>query len=139
MPTGTGSPTLTDVTFHKDVEPILQRSCQTCHSPGNIAPISLMGYHDATPFAGTMVKRTSERSMPPWGAFDTDECKPRVPWKDDLRLSDADIAVFDAWNRAGVPEGDPNDAPPAPIVIPLVAVRSVPSNEEAKPAESMVK
>lgn len=101
-------------TFHKDVEPILQRSCQRCHSPGNIAPFSLLTYQDAKTVSGLMVDETKSRAMPPWGAFETEECQPTHPWRDDLRLTDEEIATFQAWHDAGNPEGDPADAP-API------------------------
>jgi hypothetical protein len=101
----------TGPTFHKDIEPILQKACQSCHSPGNIAPFSLMQYADAKTVAGLVAKVTQARTMPPWAAFDTDECKTRFGWKDDHRLTDAEIALIDAWSTAGAPEGDPKDAP----------------------------
>src|SRR5689334_3976299 len=63
-------------TFHKDVEPILVKSCQTCHSPGRIAPFSLVTYDQAKATSGLMVQRTQDRSMPPWGAVETAECQP---------------------------------------------------------------
>lgn len=108
---GGGAPGATP-TFHKDVEPILQKSCQSCHAPGKIAPFSLMTYAEAKPMAGLMKLRTADRSMPPFGAQDTDECQPRVGWKHDLRLTEAEIATIEAWSAAGAPEGDPKDAPP---------------------------
>lgn len=103
-------------TFHKDIEPILQKSCQNCHSPGNIAPFSLLTYDDAKTVSGLLKDRTANRTMPPWGAFETDECTPRYGWKDDLRLSDDEIKTIADWHAAGAPEGDPKDAP-APIEI----------------------
>lgn len=99
-------------TFHRDIEPILQKSCQSCHAPGKIAPFSLMTYAEAKPMAGLMTMRTADRSMPPFGAQDTEECQPRVGWKHDLRLTDAEIALIAGWTAAGAPEGDPKDAPP---------------------------
>src|SRR5712691_10529845 len=54
------------VTFTIDVAPILQRSCQTCHRPGSIAPMSLLTYEDARPWARAIKQRTSLREMPPW-------------------------------------------------------------------------
>ena len=105
------------VTFHKDVEPILQKSCQMCHQPGGIAPFSLMTYADAKPHAADMVLQTQNRVMPPWGAQNTSECAPRFPWKGDLRLSDAALATIKAWHDDGDYEGDPKDAPP-PITTP---------------------
>jgi hypothetical protein len=59
-----------------------------------------------------MVEQTKSRAMPPWHAQNTDECTVPLGWKDDTRLSDFEIAIFEAWNAAGLPEGDAKDAPP---------------------------
>ena len=98
------------VTFHKDIEPLLQRSCQSCHSPGKIASFPLVTYADAKDMAPLMADMTTSRKMPPWGAHETSECKPRFPWKDDLRLTAAHIATFKAWSEQGAPEGDSKDS-----------------------------
>ena len=55
-----------DVTFHKDIEPILQRSCQVCHRPDNMAPMSLMNYQEARPWARSIRNKVVAREMPPW-------------------------------------------------------------------------
>ena len=70
----TGGPT-----FHKDVEPILQQKCQGCHSGTGIAPFALMTYADAKLRAESSVAAIEAGRMPPWGAQDTAECKPRFP------------------------------------------------------------
>jgi hypothetical protein len=57
--------------------------------------------------------------MPPWGAEDTDECAPPLPWEDDLRLSDEEIALVRAWADADAPEGDPGTAAPLPERVSL--------------------
>ena len=54
------------VTFSKDVAPILQKACQNCHHPGAIAPMSLMTYQDARPWARSIKQKVSSREMPPW-------------------------------------------------------------------------
>ncbi|WP_437954851.1 hypothetical protein WME76_25185 [Sorangium sp. So ce119] len=108
-------PTAASPTFHRDVEPLLQKHCMSCHSPGNIAPFSLTTYDAARSVANLVARSTRERTMPPWGAQETDECAPPHGWKDDLRLTEAEIATFEAWAAAGSPEGDPADAP-APFV-----------------------
>jgi hypothetical protein len=120
---GSGGPSA-GPTFHKDVEPILQKACQNCHSSGRIAPFNLTSYADAKAVADLMVLRTQDGSMPPWGAQETSECKPRHGWKDDRRLSAAEIATIAAWRDAGSPEGDVADAPPAgvPAVLTLAGV-----------------
>src|SRR4249920_1116240 len=56
------------VTFHKDVEPILQRNCQSCHRPGQAAPMSLLTYQSARPWAKAMKAAVATRKMPPWFA-----------------------------------------------------------------------
>lgn len=100
------------VTFHRDVEPVLQKVCQNCHIAGGIAPFPLVTYDDARSLAGSIVAQTKAHTMPPWGAQDTSECKPPKPWKNDLRLTEAEIALLEAWHEAGDYEGDPKDAPP---------------------------
>src|SRR5712671_5865053 len=55
------------VTFTKDVAPILQRSCQGCHRPGQMAPMSLLTYQDVRPWARSIKQRVMDRTMPPWG------------------------------------------------------------------------
>jgi hypothetical protein len=97
-------------TFHKDVKPILQAHCQGCHAPGEIAPLSLLHYADVKNVAGLVVARTQDGTMPPWGAAETDACTPRFGWKNDNRLTDAELATLEAWHKAGAPEGNPKDA-----------------------------
>jgi hypothetical protein len=56
------------VSFHKDVEPILQKNCQTCHRPGQLAPMSFMTYENGRPYARAMKTAVLSRKMPPWFA-----------------------------------------------------------------------
>src|SRR5262245_17949313 len=90
-------------TFAKDVAPILQRSCQSCHRPGQMAPMSLMTYQDVRPWARAIKQRVVERSMPPWGI------DPHVGlqrFKNDPTLRDDEIATIVQWADAGAPIGD---------------------------------
>src|SRR2546430_684328 len=66
----------------------------------------LVNYARAGLNARMMTVERRERRMPPGGAFDTSECKPRLPWKDDRRMSAADIATFSSWVKQGRPPGD---------------------------------
>ncbi len=100
----TGAAPTSGPTFHKDVEPILQKSCMGCHSDGNIAPFSLTTYEQAKTVAGAIAKATKARTMPPWGVQNTDECTTRLGWKGDIHLSDEEIQTLDDWNKAGAPE-----------------------------------
>ena len=65
------SPNLPAVTFTKDVAPILQQHCQTCHRPGEVAPFSLQTYEQARPWATSMKKVVRQKNMPPWFADPT--------------------------------------------------------------------
>src|SRR5499426_2684373 len=97
----------TAVTFNKDVLPILQKNCQTCHRPGEIAPMSFLTYKDARPWAKAMKNAVVNRQMPPWFA------DPNYGhFANDKRLSDADIKTISAWADNGALEGDAKDAPP---------------------------
>jgi hypothetical protein len=60
------TPRQPQVTFTKDVAPILQRNCQQCHRPGSIAPMSLLTYQDARPWARSIKQKVVAREMPPW-------------------------------------------------------------------------
>ncbi len=111
IPPTTTPPAATGPTFHKDVEPILQAHCQSCHVAGGLAPFALTTFDDARVRAGGIVGETGARRMPPWGALDTSECKPTHGWNKDARLSEADIATLAAWSSGGTVEGDPKDAP----------------------------
>ena len=98
-----------DVTFTKDVLPILQRSCQACHRPGAIAPMSLVSYEDTRPWARSIKRYVEAREMPPWYI---DRRIGIQKFKDDPSLTEAEIATIGAWVDAGAPRGNPADAPP---------------------------
>jgi hypothetical protein len=102
------------VTFSKDVAPIFQKSCQSCHRPGTSAPMSLMTYQEARPWARAIRQRVVTRDMPPWHLDKTVGIR---HYKNDRSLSDADIAVISRWVDSGAPEGDPKDLPP-PVTFP---------------------
>jgi len=121
------------VTFHKDVEPVLQKVCQNCHVAGGIAPFSLVTYEDAKGVAQSIVQQTHDKKMPPWGAQNTSECTPPKGWKDDLRLSDAEVAVLKAWHDGGDYEGDPRDAPPPRTTAPTTGLTDAISLAPATP------
>ncbi len=94
-------------TFTKDVLPILQKSCQRCHRPGTPAPMSLLTYEEARPWAKSIREKVVERYMPPWHIDRTvGEYYP------DPSLSDEDIATIVKWVDSGSPRGNPEDAPP---------------------------
>jgi len=97
-----------DVTFHKDVEPILQKHCQECHRPGEIAPFSLLSYKDARPWAKAIRGDVLTKKMPPWFA------DPKYGhFVNDRSLSQDELATLVAWVDSGAKEGDMRDAPKA--------------------------
>lgn len=98
------------VTFHKDVAPILQRACQECHRPGSIAPMSLLTFQDARSWARAIKARTGAREMPPWYI---DRRVGIRKFKEDPSLTDEEIATVARWVDGGSPAGNPADAPPA--------------------------
>lgn len=101
-------------TYSKDVAPILQEKCVTCHNPDGIGPMSLMTYEQVRPFAPIIKDRTSKRIMPPWHIDPTTGIQ---QFKNDASLSDAQIATIAAWVDGGGLLGDPADLP-APVDIP---------------------
>lgn len=97
------------VTFTRDVAPILQKSCQGCHRPGSIGPMPLLTYDDARPWARSIKDRVSRRQMPPWHV---DRTVGIHRFKDDPSLSDEQVQTITAWVDAGAPKGNPDDMPP---------------------------
>jgi hypothetical protein len=99
------------VTFNKDVLPILQKNCQSCHRPGEVAPMSLVSYADARPWAKAIKASVVNRAMPPWFA------DPRYGhFANDRTLSAADVSKLVSWADNGAPEGDARDKP-APVTF----------------------
>ena len=96
-------------TFYRDVLPILQRHCQSCHRKGEIAPFALESYPQARNWAAAMAADVKDRKMPPWFA---DSCCGK--FSNDWSLSSEQIEIMTRWVAAGTPEGEPRDAPPAP-------------------------
>ena len=101
-----------DVTFHKDVEPVLQKNCQTCHRPGEVAPMSLLSYQEARPFARAIKAAVVQKKMPPWFSNPKDG-----HFANEKFLTPAEIDTLSAWADSGAPEGNVNDAPP-PVKFP---------------------
>ncbi len=96
------------VTFTKDVLPILQKNCQSCHRPDQIAPMSLLTYNEARPWARSIKSKTESRQMPPWFADPQ-----HGTFANDRSLSQHDIETLSRWADTGALQGDPADAPPA--------------------------
>jgi hypothetical protein len=94
-------------TFYRDVAPILQRHCETCHRADGIAPMALQTYTQAKNYAAAIAASTKSRLMPPWFAV------PGIGhFSNDPSLTGDQIATLVAWAAGGAPAGSPKDAPP---------------------------
>src|SRR6202171_2920446 len=94
------------VTFTKDVLPVLQKHCQTCQRPGQVAPMSLLTYKEARPWAKAIKAAVTTRKMPPWFA------DPNYGhFINDRSLKQSDIATLVKWADSGAAEGNPKEAP----------------------------
>lgn len=98
------------VTFAKDVAPILQRRCEECHRDGGVAPMALVTYEQARPWARSIKEKSVSREMPPFHAAGA-----VGRYKDDPRLTDAEIATITKWVDGGAPRGDKKDLPAARV------------------------
>src|SRR5437667_10744554 len=97
-------------TFTKDVAPIFQAKCESCHRAEGMAPMSLVSYEDARPWAKSIAARVGARQMPPWHL---DKTVGIQKFKNDRSLNDDQIETILAWVAAGAQKGDPKDMPPA--------------------------
>ncbi|MFN7938529.1 MAG: cytochrome c [Bryobacteraceae bacterium] len=93
-------------TFHRDITPILAAKCQTCHRPGEAAPMPLLTFAQTRPWAKAIREAVATNRMPPWHADNT-----VTRYSNDLSLTPAQRALILAWVDAGAPEGNPADAP----------------------------
>ena len=111
-PAAVGQPaagTAPRVTFAEDIAPIFQRSCQECHRPDSMAPMSLLTYAEARPWARAIKARVAAREMPPWFLDKTIGIQQFI---NDISLSDAEIDTIVRWVDAGAPPGDLSRMPP---------------------------
>jgi hypothetical protein len=94
-----------ELTYHRDVAPILQRHCQSCHRPGEVAPMPLQSLKDVVAYADMVEEVVRDQRMPPYPGETTRH------FANDERLSDVERRTLLAWLRSERAEGDPNDAP----------------------------
>jgi peroxiredoxin/mono/diheme cytochrome c family protein len=102
----TSSSTAT-VTYHRDVLPILQNRCQSCHRPGDVGPFPLQTYQQALRWGEEIKNFTQTRQMPPWKA------EQHGVFANERPITDKEIATLAAWVDQGMCEGNPKEAPPA--------------------------
>jgi hypothetical protein len=132
-----------EVTFARDVAPILYENCVECHRQGSFAPMSLLDYEDARRYASAIRYRVANRMMPPWHV---DRTVGVQRFANDASLTDDEIHTIVAWADQGAPRGNPADMPPAPELpeggtwqlermlgrAPDVIIRSSPYSVEAQ-------
>ncbi|HTH23730.1 MAG TPA: cytochrome c, partial [Vicinamibacterales bacterium] len=106
----TQSPSANAPTFAKDVAPIMYGKCANCHRPGEVAPMSLLSYEDARPWAKAIKTKVMAREMPPWGA----DMSQTLPMRNDISLSQKEIDTIAAWVDGGAAKGNAADMPPSP-------------------------
>jgi hypothetical protein len=99
-------------TFTRDIAPIFQDKCEACHRAESIAPMSLVTFEEARPWARSTKQRVADRQMPPWHIDKTIGIQ---QFKNDRSLSDKQIDTIVAWVDAGAPKGDPKDMPAAKV------------------------
>ena len=126
--------TAASVTFTREIAPIIQKNCQVCHRPGEVAPMSLMNYKEVRPWAKSIREKVVAREMPPWFA------DPKYgEFSNDCRLSQKEIDTIVAWVEGGAKEGDPKELPPNPtftkgwqigqpdVVLPMTVEFNIPA------------
>jgi hypothetical protein len=122
-----------NVTFSKDVAPIFYKNCTGCHRPGEIAPMSLLTYKDARPWAKSIRDKVANREMPPWHADPK-----HGEWRNDRRISQEAINTIISW----VNNGDPKDLPAMPEYTPGWRIgkpdETFSAPEQSVPAEGVV-
>jgi hypothetical protein len=109
VPAAAQSPASNEVTFTKHIAPILQKNCQVCHRPDTFAPMSLLTYEEARPWARSIKAKVVAREMPP---FYIDRNVGIQKFSNDVSLTDAEIESISKWVDAGAPKGSDADMPP---------------------------
>ena len=98
-----------EVTYAKDVAPILNKHCVACHRPGQVGPFTLDDYDQASAWSKEITTYTKRRAMPPWKPTTNPDF-----YYNERRLTDAELATLEAWHAAGAPKGDVAKLPPPP-------------------------
>jgi hypothetical protein len=108
-PSKTGGDAAKPATFAKDIAPIFQEKCESCHRKGSMAPMSLVNYDETRPWAKSIKERVVTRQMPPWHL---DQTVGIQQFQNDRSLSDVQIATIARWVDQGAPLGNAKDMPP---------------------------
>ena len=109
---GAQQPAQNAPTFSRDVAPILYKSCVSCHRPGEAAPMSLLTYEQARPYARAIANAVTNRTMPPWHAD-----APAGTFHNERLMSDAERQTLSSWAATGALQGDAKDLTAAPAFV----------------------
>ena len=120
-------PITTKITWTLEISRIVYKRCLSCHREGGTAPMSLVSYEEARPWAKAIKEEVLERRMPPWGAV-----KGFGDFADDVSLSEREIAMFVNWVEGGAPKGEELYAPPAPVLDAPPETPPAPGGEELR-------
>jgi peroxiredoxin len=103
-------PSLSSVklTYHRDIEPIMQSRCQECHREGQIGPFTLTSYQDLIDNLEPVAEVVKQRRMPPWHADER-----YGHFGNARRMAESEVDLLLSWIEQGAPEGNAADAPPA--------------------------
>jgi hypothetical protein len=112
VPVRAQQPAASTPTFSRDVAPILYKQCVSCHRPGEAAPMSLLTYEQARPYARAIANAVTNRTMPPWHAD-----APAGTFHDERVLTEAERQTLTEWVAGGAPNGDPTLAPSPPLFV----------------------
>ena len=96
-------------TYYGQIKAIIDTHCAHCHSEGGAGLLNLNGYEQAKTWGQAILGATQSLRMPPWGAYETDDCQPSRPWKEDQRLSPEQLEILAQWVEADMPAGNPDD------------------------------
>ena len=118
FPAGAAAQVPENPTFADDIAPIFYESCVNCHRPGEIAPMSLISYQDARPWARSIRNKVETRAMPPWHL---DQDIGVQDFLNDPSLSDDQVATIVKWVDTGAPQGNPANTPKPPEFAPADA------------------
>ncbi len=102
----------TDLTYNRDIAPLIRAHCQTCHRPGQVGPFELLTYENVRRHVAMIEEVVTDRRMPPWYAYT--DTKQFGHFVNDRRMSYHDVNTLVDWIRSGAAEGDPQDAGPNP-------------------------
>jgi hypothetical protein len=109
--------------YYSDIKAIMDTHCAHCHTEGGAGLFDLSTYEQVKMWGTAIVETTHSQRMPPWGAYDTDNCQPSRPWKEDVRLSSEELETLSQWVELEMPEGEASEMVSGELFTPKVLER----------------